>query len=81
MLLSEILRRIKQPHELIRDGSFDFLEQCTRIFTLGRSISRIVISWITTGRAFRSTSFPALAKSQSFCPLTFSAEYMGGICS
>ena len=31
MLLSEILRHIKQPHELIRDGSFDFLEQCTRI--------------------------------------------------
>ena len=29
---------------------------------------------------FRSTSIPALARSQSFLPLTFRAEYMGGIC-
>ena len=31
MLLSEILRCIEQPYELIRDSSFDFPEQCTRI--------------------------------------------------
>ena len=30
------------------------------------------------GRGCRGISRPFLARSQSFCPLTFKAEYMGG---
>lgn len=31
MKLSQILEHISQPHILLQDGEFDFLEQCTRI--------------------------------------------------
>ena len=47
----------------------------------GRLTERISMLWISTGLPFLSTSFPALASSYSLLPFTFSAEYMGGICS
>ena len=35
---------------------------------------------MVTGRGRRSTSLPFRARSYSFWPLTFRAEYMGGTC-
>ena len=44
--------------------------------------SKEIISALSTNilRLFTSTSLPSLAYSYSFLPLTFSAEYMGGVC-
>ena len=64
-----------------RDLMYVPLEQLTVIQTLGSSIFSTEISKICTLLALRSTSFPALARSQSFFPSTFKAEYIGGIWS
>ena len=56
------------------------LEQHTRRRRVSPSRDSRVSSWMVTGRGWRSTCLPFRARSHSFWPLTFRAEYMGGIC-